>query len=150
MKAYIGNVDWADEGNVFFFSIESEENLKTMREFIETLVELDLVYSAEVYWGTNEYFIFNADKFLSFIDNAKDISEEELAVFNKFKVSGFDIYKVMLENLSGFIYQWDYIGWDFPDNLNDEGLNKIKPFYIKLYGQEEWDKLQQQWESYNQ
>lgn len=150
MKAYIGNVDWADEGDVFFFSVESEENLKTMRGFIETLVDLDLVYPIEMYWGTNESFEFDANDFFHFIDTAKDISDEELAVFNKFKVSGFDIYKVMLENLPGFIHQWDYPGWAFPNNLNEEGLNRIKPFYIKLYGQEEWNELQQQWISYNQ
>lgn len=33
MKAYIGNVDWADEGDVFFFSVESEENLKDQKSW---------------------------------------------------------------------------------------------------------------------
>ncbi len=35
MKAYIDNVDWADEGNVFFYSIESEENLQLMKKLIK-------------------------------------------------------------------------------------------------------------------
>lgn len=51
MKAYIGNVDWADEGDVFFFSVESEENLKAMKNLIETLVKLDLFFPIEIYWG---------------------------------------------------------------------------------------------------
>lgn len=116
MKAYIGNVDWADEGNVFFFSVESEENLKAMKDLIDILVELDLFYSSEMYWGTNEYFDFGADDFLEFINEAKDISKEELATLNKFKISGFDIY--------------------------DRILDKIKPLYIKLYDQKSWEDIQ--------
>lgn len=104
MKAYIGNIDWADEGDVFFFSVESEENLKAMKDLIDILVEL---YSTEMYWGTNEYF-----DFLEFINEAKDITEEELATLNKFKISGFDIFE------------------------------RIKPLYIKLYDQKSWEDIQ--------
>ena len=67
MKAYIGNVNWADEGNVFFFSVESEENLKAMKDLIDILVELDLFYSSEMYWGTNEFFDFDKNDLLRFI-----------------------------------------------------------------------------------
>lgn len=51
MKVYIGNVDWADEGDIFFFSVESEENLEAMKSLINILVELDLFYPSEMYWG---------------------------------------------------------------------------------------------------
>ena len=64
MKVYIGNVDWADEGDIFFFSVESEENLEVMKSLINILVELDLFYSSEMYWGTNESFDFGADDHL--------------------------------------------------------------------------------------
>ena len=37
MKVYIGNVDWADEGDIFFFSVESEENLEAMKSLINIL-----------------------------------------------------------------------------------------------------------------
>ena len=46
-----------------------------------------------MYWGSNEYFNFEADDLLGFINEAEDISEEELAVFNKFKISGFEAIK---------------------------------------------------------
>lgn len=135
MKAYIGNVDWADEGDVFFFSVESEENLEAMKNLIEILVEFDLFYSSEMYWGTNEFFEFSAADFLEFINEAKDVSEEELAIFNKFKISGFDIFKEMLDQLHDLIRDLDY-------DIAQEYLDKIKPFYLKLYKQEEWDKIQ--------
>lgn len=112
MKVYIGNVDWADEGDIFFFSVESEENLKAMKDLIDILVELDLFYSSEMYWGTNEYFDFGADDFLEFINEARDISKEELATLNKFKISGFDIYDRMIETKDKTIM--------FPIDMNDK------------------------------
>lgn len=51
MKVYIGDVNWADEGDVFFFSVEYEENLKAMKSLIEIISELDLSLSADMYWG---------------------------------------------------------------------------------------------------
>lgn len=145
MKAYINNVDWANEGNVFFFSIESEENLQLMKELIKTLEKLDLFDDEiEMYWGTNESFNFNSADFIRFIEGAEDISEEELAVFEKFSVYGFDIYERILDGLQELIYYWEYPGrYVVPDNLTQEGLDKIKPLYIKLYGQKSWDKVQQ-------
>lgn len=145
MKAYINNVDWADEGDIFFFSVESEENLQLMKKLIKVYEELDLFDEGiEMYWGTNEFFDFDAEDFLRFIEGAEDISKEELAVFEKFNVYGFDIYKRILDELQGLIYYWEYPGrYVVPDNLTQEGLDKIKPLYIKLYGQENWDKVQQ-------
>lgn len=145
MKAYINNVDWADEGDVFFFSVESEENLQLMKELIKVYEKFDLFYDEiEMYWGTNESFSFNSVDFLRFIEGAKDISKEELAVFEKFSVYGFDIYDRIFEELRELIYYWEYPGrYVVPDNLTQEGLDKIKPLYIKLYGQESWDKVQQ-------
>lgn len=145
MKAYINDIDWADEGNIFFFSIESEENLQLMKELINVLKELDLFYDdIEMYWGTNEFFAFDAEDFLRFIEDAEDISEEELAVFNKFKVSGFDIYERILDGLQELIYYWEYPGrYVVSEYLTQEDLDKIQPLYIKLYGQESWNRVQQ-------
>lgn len=135
MKAYIGNVDWADEGDVFFFSVESEENLKAMKDLIDILVELDLFYSSEMYWGSNEYFEFGADDFLEFINEAEDISKEELAVFNKFRIYGFDIFERMLDELYNLI-------WDLGCDITQEDLDRIKPLCIKLYDQKSWEDIQ--------
>lgn len=116
-----------------------------MKELINVLKELDLFDDdIEMYWGTNEFFTFNAEDFLEFIEDAEDISEEELAVFNKFNVYGFDIYERIFNELQELIYYWEYPGrYVVSDNLTQEGLDKIKPLYIKLYGQESWNKVQQ-------
>lgn len=135
MKAYIGNIDWADEGDVFFFSVESEENLKAMKNLIETLVKLDLFFPIEIYWGTNESFDFTSEDLLDFIDSAKDISEEELAVFKKFRISGLDIYSRMLDKIHDLIWDLDY-------DISQEDLDRIKPLYIKLYDQKSWEDIQ--------
>lgn len=89
----------------------------------------------EIYWGTNESFDFTSEDLLDFIDSAKDISEEELAVFKKFKISGFDIYDRMLDIINDLI-------WDLED-VTQETLDRIKPFYIKLYSQDDWDDIQE-------
>lgn len=143
MKVYTGNLNWADEGDIFFFSVKSEGNLKAMKRLIEALIELDLPYYTEIYLGVNKYFEFDLEDFLSFINEAKDISEKELAVLKKFKVSGFDIYRNMLNKLSTFIYDYEYGKYETSDKLTQERLDKIKPLYLKLYKQKEWDKIQQ-------
>lgn len=116
-----------------------------MKELIKTLEKLDLFDDEiEMYWGTNESFNFNSADFIRFIEGAEDISEEELTVFEKFSVYGFDIYERILDGLQELIYYWEYPGrYVVPDNLTQEGLDKIKPLYIKLYGQKSWDKVQQ-------
>lgn len=135
MKVYIGNVEWADEGGIFFFSVESEENLEAMKSLINILVELDLFYPSEMYWGTNEFFDFDANDLLEFINKAKDISEEELAIFNKFKISGLDIFERMSDKLHDLIWDLDY-------DISQEDLDRIKPLYIKLYDQKSWEDIQ--------
>lgn len=139
MKAYIGNVDWADEGDVFFFSIESEENLEAMKDLIDILIELDLFCPSDMYWGTNQYFYFEADDLLEFINEAEDISEEELAIFNKFKISGFDIFERISDKLYDLI-------WDLVYDISQEDLDRIKPLYIKLYDQKGWEDIQKEYD----
>lgn len=139
MKAYIGNVDWADEGDVFFFSIESEENLEAMKDLIDILIELDLFCPSDMYWGTNQYFYFEADDLLEFINEAEDISEEELAIFNKFKISGFDIFERISDKLHDLI-------WDLVYDISQEDLDRIKPLYIKLYDQKGWEDIQKEYD----
>lgn len=79
--------------------------------------------------------LYWADDFLEFINEAKDISKEELATLNKFKISGFDIYDRMLDKIHDLIWDLDY---DIPQ----EDLDRIKPLYIKLYDQKSWEDIQ--------
>ena len=136
MKIYIDNIDWADEGDVFFCSIESEERLKKLRDLIDLYVELDLLPpSIEMYWGTNEFFDFTPEELKQFIDNAKDISEEECAVLNKFNVRGFDIYNRIEDELSyGCLISYKGIN----ENMTEEDMIKIRNLYIELFSEENW------------
>lgn len=140
MKAYIGNIDWADEGDVFFFSVEEEDRLQALKKLLQTVIELEIAPSTvEMYWGTNEFFRFDSEKLLRFIEQAEDISEEELKVFDKFGVFGFDIY----QNILTLIFdEWLNPRYDTPE-LSQEDLDKIEPHYILLYGQGQWDELKE-------
>ena len=141
MKIYIDNIDWADEGDVFFCSIESEERLKKLRDLIDLYVELDLLPpSIEMYWGTNEFFDFTPEDFKQFIDNAKDISEEECAVLNKFNVRGFDIYNRIEDELSyGCLISYKGIN----ENMTEEDMIKIRNLYIELFSEENWKDVEE-------
>ena len=140
MKAYIGNLDWADEGDVFFCSIESEERLKKLRDLIDLYVELDLLPpSTEMYWGTNEFFDFTPEDLKQFIDDAKDISAEECAVLKKFNVSGFDIYDRIGDELSyGCLVSYEGIN----KNMTKDKMKKIRNPYIELFSEENWKDIE--------
>lgn len=132
MKAYIGNHDWADEGDVFFFSLETEEILQAMKKLMQILSEVDVNFSAEMYWGSNESFDFYTSDLIEFIDEAVDISEEEINVFKKFNVSGFDIYDRIRDHIGDVLTDEDI-------QLTERDLNALQPAYITLFGEEDWD-----------
>ena len=140
MKVYIDNLDWADEGNIFFCSIESEERLKKLRDLIDLYVELDLLpQSTEMYWGTNEFFDFTPEDLKQFIDDAKDISAEECAVLKKFNVSGFDIYDRIEDELSyGCLVFYEGIN----ENMTEDSMKKIKNPYTELLSKKNWEDIE--------
>lgn len=144
MKAYIGNVDWADEGDIFFFSVENEEKLQTMKELLEIYIKLNLFHEeVEIYWGTNEWFCFSGEDLLDFINKSKDISDKELEVFRKFKVKGLDIYYEILYVLkSHTLPTWYYYEHksDFP-NISKEEISKIEPLFVELFGKKAWAEI---------
>lgn len=140
MKAYIGNLDWADEGDVFFCSIESGERLKKLRDLIDLYVELGLLPpSTEMYWGTNEFFEFTPEDLKQFIDDAKDISAEECAVLEKLNVSGFDIYGRIEDELSyGCLLSYKGIN----GNMTEDKMKKIRNPYLELFSKKDWKDIE--------
>lgn len=149
MKAYIAERDWADEGDVFFFSVKSEENLKALRELVDIYWDLGMLDDGtEMYWGSNEWFDFDANDYREFIDGAVDITEEELAVFDKFGVGGFDIYDRISYDLKDRLLDYNYSEkrYIIPDHLTQEDLDRIRPAFVQLFSQETWDIVQ---ESFN-
>lgn len=140
MKVYIGNLDWADEVDIFFCSIESEERLKKLRDLIDLYVELDLLPSLTVmYWGMDEFFDFTPEDLKQFIDDAENISEEECAVLNKFHVKGFDIYDRIEYELS---YRCLISYEEINENMTEDKMKKIKNPYIELFSEENWKDIE--------
>ena len=146
LRKFHQNLDWADEGDVFFCSVESNERLKKLRDLLDLYVELNLLPSrVEMYWGTNEFFDFTPEELKQFIDDAIDISEEELAVLNKFGIAGFDIYERIEDELSdGCLISYKGIN----KNMTEEGMIKIKNLYIELFSEEYWKDIEKRFNEY--
>lgn len=134
MKVYCGSNDWADEGDVFFYSLETEERLQAMKKLIEVFSKAGLNFNTDMYWGTNQWFDFDTETFIDFIDEAVDISEEEIKVFEKFKVRGFDIYDRMLYHI------YRVINNDI-EYLTEEELREIEQAFITLFDKEKWNRF---------
>lgn len=133
MKVFIDNINWADEGDIFCFSLIEEDKLKALKDLIEasgnTLDSIEIT----LYWGTNECLDFDCCDILNLIDQAKDISQEELAVFNKFKVEGLDVYNKIIDTIPEIISEL---------LLDDKDINKLKKPFIKLYSEQDWKNLE--------
>ena len=68
MKVYIGNVDWADEGDVFFYSVISDEKFNLLYKLFNILLDLRLLpITDDVYWGSNEFCEFGVNDIKKFI-----------------------------------------------------------------------------------
>lgn len=92
-----------------------------------------------MYWGGNKYFSFETNDLLDFIDSAKDISEEEIAVFKKFNVEGFDIYELIIEELKNIFF--DTFIDVYKDEMTQEDQLCIEHSFVNLFSQEEWNRL---------
>lgn len=148
MKAYIGNVDWADEGDIFFYSIISEEHFNSLYNLFNILLDLDMLPETwEFYWGTNEFFEFTPDDIKEFFEDAEYIEEYELEVFQKFGVDGYDIYDIIANRLFEVICIYRYNvkyntkEFTFNRNLTEKDIEAIKPLFISIFSEEEWNEI---------
>lgn len=144
MKAYIDNVCWADEGDIFFFSVASEERVQALKELLVLYKKFDLFPTeVEMWWGTNESFTFNIDELIDFIDDVCDITKEELDVFEKFGINGFDIFDRIETELCDCTIQhnWRTGNYYINENITQEVLDQIKPNFVKIFNQKNWDKV---------
>lgn len=106
------NVDYADEFHYPIFSILLDEELESMKKFIqsEKFNEYmdDYGFSEdniEFYFGTNECLEMTKTELLSLFNNAKIIDKAEKNVLDKFNLKdfGLDIHKYLLDSGDGFI-----------------------------------------------
>lgn len=125
MKAYINEVNWADEGNIFFFSLTKDEKLQAIKELLQICEEFDLISydTFNFYWGTNQNFEFNLEDIDRFINDAVTITDDELSVLYKFNIHGFDIYERIEYAILDMIYQ----------NCNEFSKDELYQQIIPLY-----------------
>lgn len=103
-----GCVDWADELDVHFFDILSEEDYKKYDFLKQTLGSLYGGY----YFGTNEGWDEGEFDYLQF--DPKPATDEEIAVLEKFNISGEPVIKRLADAIE-CIFDWEGIPapeWD--------------------------------------
>ena len=145
MKAYIGMIDWADEGNVFCYSVYEEEAFDCMYKLFKVLVDLEALPKIwEPYWGTNENFCFSIDEIEEFFKDVKDISEDEFEVLENLGVDGYDIFGMLEDHLRDIISPYNYHIHKsvFNKELTKADLEIIKPLYIDLFSEEAWNSIE--------
>jgi hypothetical protein len=102
------SIDWADEYDVHFFDILSEEDYKKYDFLKQTLGSLYGGY----YFGTNEGWDEGEFDYLQF--DPKPATDEEIAVLEKFNISG----EPVIERLADAIectFDWEGLtapNWD--------------------------------------
>ena len=116
------SIDWADEFDVHFFEVMDEETYKKYEFLKQTLHH----YYTSYCFGTNEDF----DEFEPLDFTPKPITDEELAVLNKFDIKGEDriienLFYALEDDLSGVNYAGDLLDMEYgefcqliTDNLN--------------------------------
>ena len=145
MKAYIGMIDWADEGNVFCYSVYEEKAFDCMYKLFKVLVDLEALPEIwEPYWGTNENFCFSIDEIEEFFKDVKDISEDEFEVLENLGVDGYDIFGMLGDHLRDIISPYNYHTHKsvFNKELTKADLEIIKPLYIGLFSEDAWNNLE--------
>ena len=145
MKAYIGMIDWADEGNVFCYSVYEEEAFDCMYKLFKVLVDLEALPEIwEPYWGTNENFCFSIDEIEEVFKDVKDISEDEFEVLENLGVDGYDIFGMLGDHLRDIISPYNYHTHKsvFNKELTKADLEIIKPLYIGLFSEDAWNSIE--------
>ena len=116
------SVDWADEFDVHFFEVMDEETYKKYIFLQRTIPH----YYTSYCFGTNEDF----DEFEPLGFTPKPITDEELAVLNKFDIQGENriienLFDALDDDLSGVNYTGDLQEMEYgefcqliTDNLN--------------------------------
>lgn len=103
-----GRVNWADELDVHFFDILSEEDYKKYDFLKQTLGSLYGGY----YFGTNEGWDEGEFDYLQF--DPKPATDEEIAILEKFNISGEPIIEQLADTIE-CTFDWEGItapDWD--------------------------------------
>jgi hypothetical protein len=98
-----GSKDWADEFDVYFFEVLTEDQYKKYAFLQQTLKH----FYGNYWFGTNEGWEDNDFDFLDF--KVTQATDEEFKILNKFEVVGHTIINSLM--------------WNLEDKLNDVGVD---------------------------
>lgn len=73
------NDNYADEFDVYFHTVMSEEQLKEAKNLISKTDWVD----EEFYFGTNESILVSTEELMEYLEHPKEITEEEYNVLSK-------------------------------------------------------------------
>lgn len=113
MKIY---TDWYD--GRFFCSVITEEKLRKVKGLVEKVEKF--IDEVEI----RESLSLTIEDLRQIIKDAKDISDEELEVLQKFGVKGFDIYEKLPEALIISLREWN--GNRYEPKITLEELEELK------------------------
>jgi hypothetical protein len=111
----VDKMDWADECDVYFFDILSQEDYDKYNFLKQTLGHLYGSY----YFGTNEGWEDGEFDYLQFVP--KPATDEEIAVLEKFKITGEPIIERLINTIE-CTFDW-------------EGISYISDLWSKEYGE---------------
>lgn len=143
MKVFCENIDWNNRGDVFLFSVIPDHELCDILELLFIYKEITPKDTKIVFYGT-EYFEFDIDDYIKFCERARDITFNEIDVFRKFNVTGFNIFEIIKTHLRDWIYRYDAIYYNkyISRYITQKDLDRIKLVYSRLFGKEQFDELQ--------
>lgn len=99
MLCIITSAEYADEFDYPVISFFTDEQ----RDFI--LENQGRIEDIDACFGTNESIDFGVDELVSLVENAKDVTDKERAVFAKFgimKIPCIDLVEKILESIEGY------------------------------------------------
>lgn len=141
-KIFTSNEDWNDEGDIFLLSIIEDSKLESLRRIVY-LLKSYFPEDIEIYWGSNESFIFSYERIIDMLESAEDISEEELKVLIKFDLGGIDIYDRLIDWLwSHIFYYWDYETKQLKTIQMTKTMQEaIKDDFINIFSEDDWEEI---------
>lgn len=99
-----GRVDWADELDVHFFDVLSEEDYKKYDFLKQTLGNLYGNY----WFGTNEGWEDNDFDYLQF--TPIPATDKEIAILEKFNISGNPVIERLVDTIEN-IFNWEGVSY---------------------------------------
>lgn len=128
---------------VFLCSIISNKQYESLYKLLIILVQLNLFNKFILDWSSDNCFEFDVKDILIFFNETETISDDELEVLKKFNIRGCDIFELLKNDCKERItdYNFEKDKYVLIEQLTKEDIEKIKPYYIKLFSEKAWNEI---------